>query len=101
LNCARDLPHNMHSHDTDDAHTARPADTAESVDAAPKTTIDANTARWGAKIADLEAKIKELTRTHTLLTNKIYTCLSYAARLAMNCVRGVQCSCSVFSVRNM
>ena len=59
MNCARDLPHNMHSHDTDDAHTAGPADTAESVDAAPKTTIDANTARWGAKISDLEAKIKE------------------------------------------
>ena len=88
----------MHSHV---AEPAVDAHTAESVDAAPEITIDANTAGWGAKIADLEAQIKELTRTHTLLTDKIYTCLSYAARLAMNCVRGVQCSCSVFSVRNM
>jgi hypothetical protein len=98
LNCARDLPHNMHSHV---AEPAVDADTAESVDAAPEITIDANTAGWGAKIADLEAKIKELTHTHTHLTEKIDTCSSYAARLAMNCVRGVQCSCSVFSVRNM
>jgi len=53
------------------------------------------------KIAEHEAALKFAAEQIEKLTNNVDMCNTHPAGLAMDCVRTVRCSCSVFGVRNM